>query len=189
MRKMFRTAADTRAVKSLRRGVAGIGTVMTAFVLAGCGVPLGSAVGIGVTASGEPVGYVLVCQGTVDTAMLRDAKTEDRYSGWTASSLGPGSFTSFTLSKPGDGWQPGDPLFAGLKVGTRYVFRASGGQNGHSNDEWSSTYVYLDAKQVAALKPGQVRYWAGSTVDGKDLFETVTIDEFKAKGCKPVSGD
>jgi hypothetical protein len=175
-------------VKLLKRGITGIGVLLAAVSLAGCGVPPGSAVAIGVTASGEAIGYILVCQGTVDTAMLWDAKTEDSYGEWTVNSLGPGSFTSFTLSDPGDGWQPGDPAFAGLKAGKRYMFRAYGGQNGQSNDGWSSTYVYLDAKQLAALKPDQVRYWAGSTDDGKDLFETVTVGEFKSKGCKPVSG-
>lgn len=182
------TGADTGHVTS-RRAFSALASVGACLLLAGCGVPVGSAVAIGVDTTGRPVGYVLVCGGTVDTTTFWDAKTQDYTGGWTAKdTLDPGVFSNFNLTDPGNGWRISDTAFAGLKPGKQYEFRAYGGNDEQDVNQWSSTYVDFTSKDLAALPPDQVRYWAGTTEDGQDLFNTVTVDEFKAKGCAPVTG-
>lgn len=182
------TDADTDHV-TRRRALTALGSLGACLLLAGCGVPVGSAVAVGVDGTGKPVGYVLVCRGTVDTTTLWDAKTQDYAGGWTATdTLNPGAFSTFNLTDPDNGWRSSDTAFAGLKPGKRYEFRAYGGNDERDVNQWSSTYVDFTTKDLATLKADQVRYWAGTTDDSQDLFKTITVDEFKAKGCGPVTG-
>jgi hypothetical protein len=170
-----------------RRVLAALGLLVASAALSGCTVPDGSAVAIGVTDTGSPIGYALVCRGTLDSATLWDSRTGDVAGTWSIDSQGPGVLTSFALDAPAGGWTAEDPAFTGLAPGRNYQFRTYGGQGDGDGDPWASTYVTFTTHTLDTLKPGQVRYWAGTTEAGDDVFATGSVAEFQQKGCTPVA--
>ncbi len=150
-------------------------------LLAACTTPDGSIVGIGVTETGDLVGYVNVCEGPVDQASIW-VQDGDAITGWSHPTMGEGEFSSFVLTEPTDGWTLIGPEFTGLSPSVAYRFYAYGGQGDEAR---SSLHVDFTAADVLAMKPGQVRYFLGMDKDyTKDVFATVPLETFKSKGCR-----
>ena len=86
------------------------------------------------------------------------------------------------LTDPTDGWTLIGPDFTGLSPTVAYRFYSYGGKGSEAR---SSLYVDFTAADVAAMRPGQVRYFVGMNEDYTEgVFATVPLETFKAKGCR-----
>lgn len=150
-----------------------------AFLLAGCTVPVVGLAGIGVDATGAPVGYLQVCQDHLDGATVYTDGTDDDQGSWRASPAVTG-FSRWSLTDPGEGWTTKTTL-GQLKSGVKYNLY------GRTEDASSSaTNATFTKEDLARLKPGQVLYWSGKTnADGTDDLPAVSSEsEFRTNACK-----
>lgn len=132
--------------------------------------------GVGVDAQGKLVGYLQVCHDRIDgVSMYLD---EDHGVGqWTSVPATTG-FATWSLAAPSEPWTPTDPL-GNLKPNTMYSM-----YGWTSDNSWSTVHVTFTLEDLAAMKPGQVR-WAGK-LKGMISVETVTSEqEFRSKACQP----
>jgi len=155
--------------------------------LSGCTVESGAVAGLGVDDQGRPVGYVQVCQGQIDSMTLWVGTGDDVAAGWTSTSvIGSGGFSTFLFADPGPDWKAGSPAYAGLDPAKSYTLQGNGGKD---DNEWSTQYVDVTATTLRQLKPGQVRYRAGTNDSStKDYFTVSSVEEFKASACKALTG-
>lgn len=127
-------------------------------------------------AQGNPVGFLQVCHDHIDgvTLYLDEARNLGK---WTSAPASTG-FTTWSLADPVEPWTPKEPL-GSLKPNTMYSM-----YGWTSDNSWSTTHVTFTLEDLAAMKPGQVR-WAGK-LKGMISVETVTSEqEFRSKGCQP----
>lgn len=116
-------------------------------------IPTTGVTGVGIDDQGELIGYIAMCDGHVDGAVLyeTDGPTLGQ---WDAPARVEG-FATWSLSEPGD-W-----------VAVR-TYRAPTGDaeyrlyGGNSDSSASSSHVTFHRRDLSDLTPGQVPYWAGS---------------------------
>jgi hypothetical protein len=152
------------------------------FALGGCSVlPVGLA-GIGVDASGAPIGYLQVCRKHVDGATLYI--DDDHVIGSWQASPTVTDFARWSLTDPGEGWKTETPL-GQLQPGVKYEF-----YGWTSDNTASAAHTSFMAEDLSGLKPGQVRYWSGkeNTQGTEDLLMTSSEDEFRSNACAMFSG-
>jgi hypothetical protein len=147
--------------------------------LAGCGVPAGGAVGVGVDAQGRPVAYIQMCLGHIDGATLYrsddDPAKEQTLGRWEVSPAVDG-FSQFDLAAPANGWRAAQQLVKGDPA-TEYTIY------GWSKDN-SFSAMHLDFSQnsLADLKPGEVRY---PDLDSDDYdLKTGSVADFQKETCE-----
>ncbi|MER7103722.1 hypothetical protein ABT383_29535 [Streptomyces humidus] len=154
--------------------------------LTGCTVPSAGLTGITVTEDGRPVGVLMVCHDHIDGALLytdsagsgRDAAEEggSEDAGRWSSSKPVTGFASWPLTTGGQGWRVDGPMPATLQP--RRTYHLFGGTD---DDSWSTADVSFTPEQLAALAPGQVRYFAGDVRGADDEgYVTGTIAQFRA---------
>ncbi|WP_431683402.1 hypothetical protein [Kitasatospora sp. KL5] len=135
---------------------------------------------VGVGPDGGPVGVVMVCQGQITTAHLRPYDAQDGrepFGSWQRSRPLRG-YDSWPLATGDADWTVTRPM---APLGeTRLDFRA------WSGNDWTSTSIGFSTADLAALKPGEVRY---TEIDrnGREIPRTVTVEEFRAKACDTPS--
>ncbi|MGN6246233.1 MAG: hypothetical protein ACTHQ3_21500 [Motilibacteraceae bacterium] len=156
----------------LLAGVVGALAVVTA-----CTVEEGAVAGIGVDAQGRPVGYLQVCRGHVDGATVyRDDGDERALGSWTAAAPVTGSAVwSLTDPQPGSADRPERPLEP-LETDVTYALYGWTRDNSRSAQSVSFTPA-----QLAALRPGQVRYAPTDRGDGGE--KVVSLAEFHRSAC------
>lgn len=170
--------SGVRSIPGMRRALAVVVAGAAALLTAGCTVPSGAVVGIGVDAKGNPVGYLQVCHDHIvgATIYIDDAHT---FGSWTTSPAAAG-YTTWSLADPSSPWKADDPLHK-RKARTTYAMY------GWTNDNSSSAEaVEFTVEDLAAMKPGQVRYDAGKTTsDGMNgLYSVTSEDQFRQTVCK-----
>ncbi|MFF0477254.1 hypothetical protein [Streptomyces sp. NPDC004284] len=157
------------------------------FALAGCGVPSAGFAGVSVTAEGEPLGVLLLCDEHVDGALLypdepvtdpgaeavADAKEPEYTDRWTPAAPVTGFATwPLTARAGGDGWTPDTPPHA-LKPGRlSTLFGAT------RDNSWSTLHHSFTLADLKKLTPGQVAYTEG------DKVRTTTVADFRAHACE-----
>lgn len=161
-----------------RRGVLGrtLATVV-ALVTTGCTVEARAIAGVGVGADGGPVGFLQVCSDHIDAATVYQTD-KDHLGTWTVTPAATG-FATWPLASGGNGWAVTEP-FANLKAGQTYHLY------GWTKDNTSSAVaVDFTVADLAAMKPGQVRYPAGrADSSGTHSFEVVTsVARFQQHAC------
>ncbi|MEU4871500.1 hypothetical protein [Streptomyces sp. NPDC021608] len=158
--------------------------------LTGCTVPVAGLTGVTVTEDGRPVGVLMVCHDHVDGALLytdgvgsaggtaEESESED-VGRWSSSGPVTG-FVSWPLATGGDGWRVDEAMPAALRP--RRAYHLFGGTD---DDSWSTVDVSFTPEQLAALAPGQVRYFAGE-VRGADAdgYVTGSVARFRAAACR-----
>lgn len=156
------------SIDRMRRTLAAAAVVAAALTTGGCTVPEVGAVGIGVDANGDPVGFVQVCRDHIDgaTIYLSDSLT---FGEWSASPAVTG-FSTWSLTDPQGGWKADDPLHT-LKPRTTYSMYGLTTDNSSSAES-----VQFTVEQLAAMEPGQVRTDAGVT--SEDEFRKGTCARF-----------
>lgn len=141
-------------------------------LLCACTVPPAGVSGIGVDASGGPVGYLMVCHDHVNAAELAHGK--DPWDGSWESGGWITGFASIDLAEPGPEWRVTQPLEA-LTTQQTYTFYGS-----TTDSSWSTGSVDFTLADLAELQPGSVRYWTGRSPTG---YSVVTAAEFQAHAC------
>ena len=152
--------------------------------LSGCTVPVVGAAGVGVDASGRPVGYLAVCSEHIDGATLyfEDPRSvEDRsveVGEWTADRPVT-SLASWPMGERAEGWTSRGPL-PPLELGREYVMY------GWTKDNSSSTGdVVFTVEQLRALEPGQVVYFDGFDEESQqDRYVTGSPGQFQTAACR-----
>jgi hypothetical protein len=156
--------------------VAGSAVLLTA----GCTVPESAVAGIGVDTQGNPVGYLKVCHEHIDgaTVYIDDAHT---FGSWESAPSATG-FATWSLATPSGTWKVDAPL---AKLKPRTTYNLYGWTNDNSS---SAAAVSFTLEDLAVMKPGQVRYWAGtSTADGmNDVYSIASEDEFRRTACNVI---
>jgi len=152
--------------------------------LSGCTVPVVGATGIGVDASGRPVGYLAVCQEHIDGATLY---FDDPSKPIEQRSVDVGEWTAdrpvtalavWAMNDEDARWMSTGPLPA-LKPGRPYVMY------GWTKDNSSSTTdVIFTVEQLQALERGKVLYFGGfDEKSHQDRYTTGTPEQFQAQAC------
>jgi hypothetical protein len=160
------------------RGVLGLTVaVATALVTTGCTVEARAVAGVGVGMDGEPVGFLQVCSEHIDGATVYQTD-QDHLGTWTVKPAAKG-FATWSFAVGGDGWTVTEP-FATLKPGQTYHLYGWTKDNSSSADS-----VVFSPTDLAAMKPGQVRYWSGrSDASGNNDLEVVTsVAQFQQHAC------
>ena len=155
--------------------VIAVGTALTAALLNACTVPGTAVAGVGVSADGSPVGYLQVCSHSIDGATLY--VTEPNSVGEWEVSPSMNAFSSWSLPSGGSGWRVTEPMTT-LQPGTEYILYGWTHDNSASADA-----VHFTTDDLAAMHPGQVRYWAGEESEGADVAVTTSVADFKAHAC------
>lgn len=159
-----------------------------ALPLAGCTVPVAALAGIGVDSDGHLVGYLRVCNDSIDGATLYSEGDQGESVATTADVgvwAAPGPVTriaSWSLSPPGAGWtalQPREPLVGGREY-TLYGWTRDNSR--------SATGVTFTLADVGSLAPGQVLHWSGRSggTPNRDTNEVSSGADFEAKTCRII---
>jgi hypothetical protein len=149
-----------------------VAAIMT--LTSGCTVPDVGASGIGVDPLGNPVGYLRVCERHqhVDAAVVYTDGTDDTRGRWTAA-VAITDVAIWPLTGPAQGWTT-ETALKPLITGTLYNLY------GATTDNSASTAgVSFTAADLAAMKPGQVRYTPASS----DVPVVVGETEFRTRHC------
>lgn len=139
-------------------------------VTSGCSPPTVGVVGIGVNGSGALVGYLTVCDGSLDDALLY-VPDGPVLGSWRAAAPVRDS-ASWHLASP-TGWTATQP-FRGPRSRVEMVLTA--GSSDGSGRAFSVTFRMRD---VESLLPGEVLY--GDALNG---FRQVSEPEFRAHACE-----
>ncbi|MDN5797111.1 MAG: hypothetical protein L0H79_15325 [Intrasporangium sp.] len=163
--------------------------VVGAALLSSCTVPVAALAGIGVDVDGNLVGYVRVCDESIDgTTLYYDVSsrgatvpTSVEVGRWEAQP--PVEATAeWSLNAPEGGWTSSKPVEP-LEPGREYTLY------GWTKDNTvSASGVTFTLADVAALKPGQVLHWSGRS-GGKperDVNEVSSRTDFEAKACRII---
>ncbi|MFD5256785.1 hypothetical protein ACFWM5_28625 [Streptomyces bobili] len=150
---------------------------------AGCTVPVAGITGVTVTEDGRPVGVLMVCHDRIDGATLyEDGAQEDRrdtVAAWSRTPPAEGLVT-WPLTTGGGGWSVDDPMPAALEKGRTYSL-----YGWTSDNSWSTAHVTFTLADLAGLRPGRVRYFAGDDAPGadRDGLWTASTEEFRTDAC------
>ena len=141
-------------------------------------------VGLTVGPDGEPVVVIQTCEGYVDGVHLstsaEDGQKSRRTGAWAHERRLKGSI-SFSLTRPAEGWLA---TMAPEALGEGgYALAAAGS----GNASWGSRPVSFTAADLAALRPGQVRY-SGYTDSAPPapMSAVVTLEDYQANICKTL---
>lgn len=161
--------------------------VLGAALLSSCTAPAVALAGIGEDPTGNLVGYVRVCDESIDGATLyydissrtATVPVSVEVGRWEAEP--PVEATAvWSLSAPDGGWTSSKPVEP-LEPGREYTLY------GWAEDNTvSASGVTFTLADVAALKPGQVLHWSGRS-GGKperDVNEVSSRTDFEAKACR-----
>jgi hypothetical protein len=161
--------------------------VLGAALLGSCTVPAVALEGIGVDPDGNLVGYVRVCDESIDGATLyydissrtATVPTSDEVGRWEVQPPVE-STAEWSLNAPDGGWTSSkrlDPLEPGRKY-TLYGWT--------KDNTVSASGVTFTLADVASLKPGQVLHWSGRSVGKpeRDVNEVSSRPDFEAKACR-----
>ncbi|MER5193911.1 hypothetical protein ACWD3J_11295 [Streptomyces sp. NPDC002755] len=148
----------------------------------GCTVPEAGSTGITVTEDGQPVGVLMVCHHHIDGAVLYTGdggqETEDVGS-WSRAEPADG-FVTWPLRTGGEGWSLDGQQPVTLERQRTYVLYGSTEDN-----SWSTVDVSFTLAHLAALTPGQVRYFAGDVPGADDDgYLTASTADFRADACE-----
>ncbi|MFJ2739526.1 hypothetical protein ACIO3O_07650 [Streptomyces sp. NPDC087440] len=146
-------------------------------LLTGCTVPVSGLTGVTVGRDGRPMGVVQSCEAPMDQVLLyvpaKDPEAPPEAT-WRRSGT-PTEFATWPLSGEATGdWaaqRPPKPL-------TPHVTYALYGATEDSS--WSTLPVEFTPEDLAALKPGQVRY---ATAADPDVYTTGSTDAFRKAAC------
>ncbi len=148
-------------------------------------MPVVGVTGVGVDASGRPVGYLAVCSEHIDGATLYfedPSQTVENRSievgSWTADRPVT-SLASWSMDGGGSNWSSTGPLPA-LEPGRTYAMY------GWTKDSSSSTVdVIFTVEQLRALDPGKVLYFDGfDEKSQRDRYVTGTQTQFESAACR-----
>ncbi|MDX3529662.1 hypothetical protein P1P75_25425 [Streptomyces sp. ID05-39B] len=142
--------------------------------------------GVTVTEDGRPVGVLTTCHDHIDGAMLYEDGAEDRsgtVAQWSRTPPAEGLLTWPLTTEGGGGgggWSVDDPMPAALERGRTYSL-----YGWTSDNSWSTAHVTFTLADLAALRPGQVRYFAGDDAPGadRDGRRTASMEEFRTDAC------
>ncbi|MEU3186027.1 hypothetical protein ABZ707_17765 [Streptomyces sp. NPDC006923] len=170
---------------TVRRLALATAVCAAAVTVQGCTVPTAGVTGISVTEDGRPLGVMVVCHDHMDVAELytdgdkpdAPSKTVGR---WARTDPATG-FTTWPLDEGGDGWTV-ERSSSGALAPHR-VYTLFGGTNDNS---WSAASVDFTVGHLAALAPGQVRYYTGERDSDGDIYRTTSMADFRAVACRSV---
>lgn len=158
-----------------------IATWSVAVLASGCTVGRGAVAGMGVDSDGNPVGYLQVCHDHIDGATIYIDDAHE-FGSWESSPAATG-FATWSMTDPSGTWTATDPLDR-LRPRTTYVM-----YGWTSDNSSSAASVEFTIEELASMKPGQVRYWVGTTADLKsDVYTVTSEDEFRRNACKAIGG-
>jgi len=145
-------------------------------LLAACTVRTGAVTGVSVTTDGEPAAVIAVCEGHINAAVLYWGDSDKNTVTW----VHDGDITDLAiwpLSGGGD-WEPNKPV-PRLAADTAYTLYGATKDN-----SWSGVNVHFTTKDLAALKPGQVRYYVGYDERTQTArYAIVPLSDFRSKAC------
>lgn len=182
------------------RVLPGFCVLSACLALSGCSPEVTGAIGIGVDASGQPVGYVQSCRGVidgtrVDSEPLRDS--EPAIGRWEARPAVL-DFSSWSFTEPTAGWQTTKEL---QKLRPHVVYRLMGGDNEGTGTTGSVLFTMAD---LQAMTSGEVRVYddakaraapqaeestqspAQEARDENAFMKVVSVAEFRAHACAQV---
>ncbi|MEU1187526.1 hypothetical protein [Streptomyces sp. NPDC005859] len=150
--------------------------------LTGCTVPVAGGTGITVAEDGQPVGVLMVCHHHIDAAILYTRGSGDEsedVGSWRRTEPATG-YVTWPLHTGGEGWSVDRAMPTALERQRTYVLYGA-----TEDDSWSTADVSFTLADLAALTPGQVRYFAGD-VRGADAdgYATASIEEFRTDACE-----
>ncbi|WP_327312819.1 hypothetical protein [Streptomyces sp. NBC_01235] len=148
--------------------------------LTGCTAPGAGITGITVTATGRPVGVLMICHKHIDGATLYadDDPNGPEVGDWRRTRPATGLVT-WPLATGGPGWTVDKPMPTALDRGRTYIL-----YGWTDDDSWSAADVSFTLTDLAALQPGQVRYFAGDVKGADDDgYRTGSLAEFRAAAC------
>ncbi len=164
-----------------RVGTAAAVVIALAWLLTGCTVPVAGNAGVSVTADGRLLGVLAVCHDHIDgvTLYTDDGSEQGRTVGeWVRGEPATGLVT-WPLAGSGSGWSVEQPMATALESKRSYSLY------GWTRDNsWSTADVTFTLAHLAAMKPGEVRYYAGegAGVD-KDGYRTASLGAFRDEAC------
>ncbi|MFH9827175.1 MULTISPECIES: hypothetical protein [Streptomyces] len=149
---------------------------------AACTVPVAGITGVTVTEDGRPVGVLMVCHDHIDGATLYEDGAQDgseTVAEWSRTPPAEGLVT-WPLTTGGGGWSVDDPMPAALEKGRTYSL-----YGWTSDNSWSTAHVTFTLADLAGLRPGRVRYFAGDDAPGadRDGLRTASVEEFRTDAC------
>lgn len=158
-------------------------------LLSSCTVPVVALAGIGVDADGNLLGYLRVCDESIEGATLYYDTSSGRATASTSVEVGsweaqpPVSATAeWSLGAPSGRWTASTPVKP-LKPGREYTLY------GWTTDNTvSASGVAFTLADVADLRPGQVLHWSGRTGGDpeRDVNEVSSRTDFEAKACRII---
>ncbi|MDX3850191.1 hypothetical protein [Streptomyces sp. AK02-01A] len=149
----------------------------------GCTVPTAGVTGISVTEEGQPLGVLVVCHDHMDVAVLyTDGDKPDDLSKtvgrWSRTDPVTG-FTTWPLDTGGDGWTVERSSSGRLAPDKTYTLFG-----GTHDNSWSTASVDFTVGQLAALVPGEVRYYTGERDGDADVYRTTSMADFRSVACR-----
>jgi hypothetical protein len=149
-------------------------------LLQGCSPAIVGVTGISVASDGTPVGVIQICRHSLDEAVLyrQDKPDADSGVGDWAHDDPVTQFTSWPLNIGGNRWSPPEHPFI---IEKNVHYRLYGASHDNSG---SSVGVDFTPEDLAAMRPGQVRYFGYDPKIKDDAYITVTVDSFRANACK-----
>ena len=163
--------------------------VAGAALLTSCTVPVAALAGVGVDADGNLVGYLRVCDESIDGATLNYDTSSDGATVPTFVDVGhweaqpPVTATAtWSLSAPDGGWTSSTPVES-LVPGREYTLY--GWTRDNTVSASGVTYTLAD---VAALQPGQVVHWSGSSggTSEREENEVSSRTDFEVNACRII---
>ena len=163
--------------------------VVGAALLSGCTVPVAALAGIGVDADGNLIGYVRVCDESIDGATLyydvssqgATVATSVEVGRWEAQPPVEGN-SEWSPSDPDGGWTSSTPVEP-LEPSREYTLY------GWTKDNTvSASGVTFTLADVAVLQPGQVLHWSGRSGGNpeRDVNEVSSRTDFEATACQII---
>lgn len=148
---------------------------------AGCTVPSGGAIALGLDTGSQPIAYVQMCEGGIDGLTVYEDTghgTSRTMGEWDAPRR-VGTSATVPLAAPPADWTVERPL-TGLDPATSY--HVYGWTNDNSGSANGPDFTLDD---LAALEPGQVTWWNGDWgTDGNHPTNAVTtLAEFQDQAC------
>ncbi|KAA1418201.1 hypothetical protein FE697_020430 [Mumia zhuanghuii] len=167
-----------------RRWIAAGAASVALLSLSACTVEPGGVAAIGVDASGQPVGYLLMCEGSVDGATLyHDTSAEDDSSVTDGTWAAPEPVTAaatWSLTAPTDGWVTEEPLAAMTEDMSYSLY-------GWSRDnDWSAAHHSFTLADLETLEPGEVAF-TKVTDDGEETTRVIPAGDLTPALCSDLT--
>lgn len=185
-----------------RTATAVAGLLLVALATSGCTPGENAVVGVSVDPQGRPVGVVAVCDGQINSASLWSL---DPRADPSATPIPEASYSALPTQREQVRWTPGQPVTdvgtwsvtsgepwtaegsPSLEKGVRYSIAAENVTFRDTDTTGISSYarsVEFTLADLSALKPGEVRWSAGSSRAAGGQGEVVSITEFRDVACR-----